>query len=387
MGLAATVTALALAAPARAVAAECDAPQAEWLACEDFEDGGLGWQAWFAQSPFVECLGCPGDVNDPDRIRLTSTAGETFEGSWALHMPAEASAQYQGADLIWRDCAGTKQPGCLLEGHEQLYFRTYVRLAEDHQKVHHFIALAGTQPDRYWDSDGNAGCRPNGYRAAGTTVDFNTSHELFFYTYYPEMSCDSGGYCSGSYAQNICDGCATKDMPCVDGLECCWGNSFSPSSPVLLPRGPWVCLEMMMRLNTPGAADGEMAFWVDDQLAHSVAGMHWRDIAELELNKARLQHYIAVGDATQSNRVWFDNFVVSPSRIGCLGAGPFPDGGVTPTPDGSPVPPRDGGNPSGDGGGAGCGCQTSDHSARDGLLALIGLLLLARRRLCFKGLK
>ncbi|MBN2362294.1 MAG: hypothetical protein JXR83_22770 [Deltaproteobacteria bacterium] len=32
----------------RAPASECDAPSADWLFCEDFEDGGLGWEAWFS---------------------------------------------------------------------------------------------------------------------------------------------------------------------------------------------------------------------------------------------------------------------------------------------------------------------------------------------------
>src|SRR5690606_29209503 len=108
-----------------------------------------------------------------------------------------------------------------------------VKRAPDHAYVHHFLSISGTRPQSYWESDGNAGCRPNGYRAAGTTLDFNEDHELFFYTYFPDMRCDSGGYCSGSYAQNICNGCAAKDMACDNGLECCWGNHFQSETPVL----------------------------------------------------------------------------------------------------------------------------------------------------------
>jgi hypothetical protein len=191
-----------------------------------------------------------------------------------------------------------------------------VKLAPDHKRVHHFLAVEGSRPDKYWESDGNAGCRPDGVRWAGTTLDFNTSHQLFFYTYYPEMHCDAGGYCSGTYAQDICTGCAAKNMPCLSGLECCWGNLYQPTPAVVLPRGEWVCLEIMMKLNTAGSADGEMAFWVNDSLALQVAGMHWRDAPELQLNKAWLQHYISSGDATESNRVWFDDMVVSTQKIG-----------------------------------------------------------------------
>src|SRR5690606_35725184 len=181
----------------------------------------------------VQCSGCAGETNNPARILLTNEPGAAHEGDWALHMPGEASAQYQGGSLAVRTCDGEKQPGCALTNHEQLYFRTWVKLADDHAYVHHFLAVSGSRPDAFWETDGNAGCRPNGQRWAGTTVDFNQSHEAFFYTYHPGMTCDDGGYCSGDYAQNICDGCADKDMPCTNGLECCWGNHFEPEPAVV----------------------------------------------------------------------------------------------------------------------------------------------------------
>ena len=307
------------ASPLRAAVSECDEAQPEWLMCEDFEDGHLGWREWFDQSAFTQCDGCPDGVNDPSRILLTDAPGAAASGDWALHMPAAEAAGYRGGSLTYRSCEGEKRAGCRLVGYEKLHFRTRVRLAEDHQYVHHFLAINGTQPNNYWDSDGNAGCRPNGRRAAGTTLDFNKDRELFFYTYFPDMKCDSGGYCSDEYVRRICEGCAQKDMPCSRGPECCWGNHFKPEEPVYIPRGRWVCLELMVELNTPGEADGTMAFWVDGALALEVPGMHWRDIPQLQLNKAWLMHYIAGGDAEQSNKVWFDDMVVSEEYIGCSG--------------------------------------------------------------------
>jgi hypothetical protein len=301
---------------APAVFASCSNPGPGWIACEDFENGEQGWQTWFDSSIFVECNGCNGNVNNPARILLTNSPANVHSGQWALSMPAESSAGFQGASLIFRSCNGAKRPGCVLTGYDKLYFRVWVKLAPNHQLVHHFLAIEGSRLNNYWESDGNAGCRPNGTRWAGTTLDFNTAHELFFYTYFPEMHCDQGGYCSGTYAQDICTGCATKNMPCTNGLECCWGNLYEPSPAVVLPRGQWVCREIMMQLNTVGNTDGEMAFWINDSLALRVTGMHWRDVPELQLNKAWLQHYIASGDATQSNQVWFDDMVVSTQKIG-----------------------------------------------------------------------
>lgn len=300
-----------------AQASDCDRADPAWLMCEDFEGGAAGWESWYADSPWTECAGCPDGVNNPERIRLENDAALVHDGDWALHTPGGAGAGYQGGTLRYASCDGEQQAGCSLVGHDRLYFRTWVRLAADHDYVHHFIGLGGTQPDAYWNANGNAGCRPAGDRWAGTRVDLNPDHELFFYTYYPDMNCDSGGYCSGDYAQGICDGCAGIGMPCSNGPECCWGNHFSPDVPVVLPTEEWTCLEMSMELNTPGVADGSMTFWVDDVLGHEATGIRWRDGADLQLNRAMLEHFIDPGDTDHPNQAWFDDVIVSTERIGC----------------------------------------------------------------------
>lgn len=334
--------------PSSASASICDEPGADWLMCEDFEGGGAGWSDWFASSGFVECRGCSDGMNDPDRLFLSNDPEHAFEGSWGLHMPATAAANFRGAELLYYDCDGDRRAGCTLNNHEQLYLRTRVRLAADHEYVHHFLSIGGTRSDNFWEGSGTAGCRPDGVQHAGTTLDFDRDRHLWFYTYHPDMRCDSGGYCSGDFVQNICDGCAGRGLPCESGPECCWGNRFEAPSPVVMPRDEWVCLELMMQINTPGANDGEMAFWVNDTLAHRETGMRWRDVAELGLNRANMSHYIANGDADQPNRVSFDDFIVSTSRIGCdvsptpaadagvvSDAGVARDGGVTTSPDAS----------------------------------------------------
>lgn len=345
-----------LLAPATAGASECDAPSPQWLMCEDFESGDLGWVDWFDQSPWTECAGCPDGVNDPDRIRLEQDESLAHDGQWSLTTPG-TSANFTGGTLRYASCEGGQSSGCTLEGHDELYFRTWVRLDAAHDYVHHFLGIGGTRPDQYWEANGNAGCRPNGERWAGTRVDLNSDHELFFYTYFPDMNCDSGGYCSGQYATDICNGCANIDMPCSDGPECCWGNHFSPEAPVVLQTETWTCIEMMMRLNTPGQSDGAMAFWVDDELGHEVDGMAWRDVPELQLNRAMLEHFIDSDDTDHPNQAWFDDVIVSTERIGCAMT---PDGGGSDT---GPAADGDGdGGPSGDDGGG----TTGGGGAGDG---------------------
>lgn len=405
-----------------AAASECDAPDASWLMCEDFEGGALGWESWYAQSPWVECDGCSDGVNDPNRIRLEDDAAIAHDGAFSLHMPG-TSADFLGGTLRFATCADEQSAGCTLQGHDRLYFRTWVRLAADHDYVHHFLGINGSRPDSYWDANGNAGCRPNGERWAGTRVDLSSAHELFFYTYFPDMHCDSGGYCSGEYAEDICNGCAGIDMPCEGALECCWGNHFEPEPPVVLSTETWTCLEMSMQLNTPGQSDGSMAFWVDDVLAHEVGGMAWRDTAELQLNRAMLEHYIDVGDTDHANAIWFDDVVVSTEPIGCSGRPPSDDSGEDTGPDTGPTSADDEGSasaddsgpsgseastsassasgdgtapsdgsasdsgtsddasataPLGDEGGTGCGCRSDGRGGVAGLFGLV--LVLARRR-------
>jgi hypothetical protein len=200
---------------------------------------------------------------------------------------------------------------------DQLYFRVWVRFAEDHRYVHHFLNIGGSQPDDYW-YHGTAGCLPNGELSMSTTVDFReNSHESHFYTYFPEMNCDTR--CE-RYADvdRICAECADKGLPtCTERKQCCWGNHFEPDPPFAFPVGTWFCFEMMMKANTPGEHDGAMAFWVDDSLILRVDSMMWRTSPTLALNRIRVQHYITTSDAGgHSNRVWFDDVVVSTGRIG-----------------------------------------------------------------------
>jgi hypothetical protein len=156
----------------------------------------------------------------------------------------------------------------------------------------------------------------------GTTVDHHeNTHESFFYTYYPEMSCNPNchTYMGEQAVQELCDHCASIGMPTCDVQEqCCWGDEFEPDPPAAFPVGEWFCFEMMLQANTPNEHDGVMAYWINGALGHQVDAMMWRTVPELALNRVGLQHYIETEDANgHSNRVWFDDVVVSTERIGC----------------------------------------------------------------------
>lgn len=294
---------------------DCGRPHPAWLACDDFEGMSAGFGAWFKASPWTDAIG----QGDPGRM---TSSTEAHAGKFALSMPAAEGSGYQGADLIWRACPpGSNKPGCKpVGGSKQLYLRAFVKFAPDHERVHHFLSVGGGPTDDYWAPFGNAGCRPNGKRWMGADVDFKAlSHETFFYVYYPEMKCDPEASCA-KYAdpKAICAQCSMKDMPCASGPECCWGANIAPMPPVPLPVGKWFCFEMAMKPNDVGMKNGEARYWVDGKLGHEITGMHWRDVDSLQMNMVRLQHYIETSDAMgKSNRVWFDDVVISTEPVGC----------------------------------------------------------------------
>jgi hypothetical protein len=290
----------------------CSDPDPNWILCEDFEQGGGDFDAWMATSDFI------GGVGTDDRGRIDLASDLVHGGSYSVTMPAAAASDYQGGSLDWRDCAGTQEEGCSQESHEQLFFRAWIRFADDHRYVHHFLNIGGSQPDDYW-YHGTAGCLPDGVLHMGSTVDFREdTHQSHFYTYTPDMSCDTN---CGDYADvaAICQECADKGLPTCDvQQQCCWGNIYEPDEPHYFPVGEWFCFEMMMRANAPGEHDGAMAYWVNEAEIHRESTLLFRTSPTLALNRVRLQHYITTSDAqNHSNRVWFDDVVVSTERIGC----------------------------------------------------------------------
>jgi pimeloyl-ACP methyl ester carboxylesterase len=228
-------------------------------------------------------------------------------------------------------------------GVAEVWVRFYVRFDASwtDRPMHHFYAIHGDRADDPWSCHGDAGCRPNGTLClSGTTVDhYDPGNGLlpgepFFYTYFQSMSCDSGGYCSGTYAQDICDGCAAKGLPCGGTLECCWGNAYdlNQGAPVTMQQDRWYAMETRVKANTPGLADGEESLWIDGVLVAQHAGFDWRDTPDLLLNHFIVWNYFP--EATSELFVWFDNVVVSTAPIGLLGTTPA-DGGVAT--DGAPA--------------------------------------------------
>ncbi|MBI1374597.1 MAG: hypothetical protein GC159_17910 [Phycisphaera sp.] len=215
------------------------------------------------------------------------------------------------------------------DGVDQAYARFYVTFADEPGYIHHFVHFGGYRPATRWPQ-GGAGDRPRGDDRVTVGIEpFGHNGrtpppgDWNFYTYWHEMKKSA----DGRY----------------------WGNALQPPTPRRVPAGRWQCVELMMKLNTPGQRDGELALWLDgepvmhihrgvrrdawtglgfhvrdDDGGEPFEGFDFRTNAALKINFFWLLHYVTddalrrngVTDFAKPNRVWFDNVVVARRYIG-----------------------------------------------------------------------
>ena len=253
-------------------------------------------------------------------------------------------------------------------GWDKIYLRFYTKFAEDHGIYHHFVALRGFKDPLPYPM-GGAGRRAENHFSVTiepSTAEINRYPNIMheppgvwqFYAYWPEMR-------SWQTPEGEPDG---RDNPY-------YGNSFQPQEPSVVPRGEWISVEIMVKVNsTPEEKDGEMALWIDGVPAVHFApgtpkgywkssdrfpgdpaipnarfrndpdhpdaepfeGFRWRHDMDVKVNVLRLQHYISEGTFrntqayseenpdrpinTEQNIVWFDNVVMATEYIGPMRA-------------------------------------------------------------------
>ncbi len=84
--------------------------------------------------------------------------------------------------------------------------------------------------------------------------------------------------------------------------------------------GQWMCIEARVRLNDPGQSNGLTNLWVNDTLEAQRLGLNFLgNFTEYGINAVFLENYWNTGSPAAQER-YFDNYVVSTQRIGCLSA-------------------------------------------------------------------
>jgi hypothetical protein len=205
------------------------------------------------------------------------------------------------------------------EGYDSLFARFYVKFDASHSPVHHFVHMGGYYPPTTWPQ-GGAGTRPTGNERFTTGIEPIGDHWSWdFYTYWMHMR----GYADPNYF---------------------WGNTFHPDPPAPINRGEWICVELMMKVNDPvDSYNGEQAFWINGEKIHHLGegfpngywvwdkfyphpdssafeGFQWRNDDQLKINFFWLLYYMT-GETDQTEKVYFDDVVVSTEYIGPIVTG------------------------------------------------------------------
>jgi hypothetical protein len=81
--------------------------------------------------------------------------------------------------------------------------------------------------------------------------------------------------------------------------------------------GTWHCIEAHVKLNDAGSSNGSFELWIDGVLDAQKTGMNWVGaFDDYGINALFLENYWNLGSPAAQDR-YFDNLVVSTSRIGC----------------------------------------------------------------------
>lgn len=214
------------------------------------------------------------------------------------------------------------------EGVDKVFARFYVKFPEDAEYIHHFVHLGGYNPPTPWPQ-GGAGERPQGHERITVGIEPTGNYGKYpapgiwnFYVYWHEMKISA----DGRY----------------------WGNSLNPIQPAIIPKNQWICVEVMLKMNSaPEIPDGELALWIDGKLianfikgirrskwtgmgfsivekdGEQFEGFRWRNDNDLKINFFWLLHYVTenalrqnrVNNPNPINRVWFDDIVISKNYI------------------------------------------------------------------------
>jgi hypothetical protein len=250
-----------------------------------FEDG---FESADALARYFEVRG----GGDEGRARVVTGKEAAHAGAGALRLTAkENGGKASGAGVsFWFGP----------EGHDRVHLRAWMRFAAGYDQGHlnHTgPGLSGVAGDDRWRGMGGAGIRPKGDDHFSTRLEtwrdwgrIESPGFLQLYTYWMDMKRDRDG--------NF------------------WGNMLgaAPEERVVPPRDRWTCLELMVRANSPGKADGELAAWADGRLYAHWKGLRWRSTPEVRLKRFGLDVY--VHKAERDNTVWFDDVVLSTGYVG-----------------------------------------------------------------------
>ena len=252
---------------------------ADVIFADNFESGALG-EGW-------------DETGNPDgKVLRYEAPGDSALGKRSLRVEAHLGKDTGGGLTKWFEPADT------------LFVRFYTKFDPACDYVHHFVTLRANKGQRggdKWSGFGKAGLLPDGSERFSTAIEpwgnwgkNPPPGRWNFYSYWHEMEKSR----DGKY----------------------WGNSFAPADAPVIPRDRWICVEFMLKQNTPGERDGEQAVWIDGALQGHWKGINWRKTAQLQANALTLESYFTDRwTKNPVNVISFDNVVLARRYIGPTG--------------------------------------------------------------------
>jgi len=220
--------------------------------------------------------------------------------------------------LLMTSIGGTNTGGHLYKnlapGYEEIYLRYYIKYSPTGKYGHTGGWLGGFNPPTDWPQ-GGAGERPTGSdRFSISPEPVNPSLLFDLYTYWMEMRVSP----DGKY----------------------WGNTFIRNPSLVVKTDQWMCVEVMVKMNTPlTERNGELALWIDGtQIIHlrqgsplgnwvvnmftpnpagtPFEGFRWRVVDLLKINWIWLNYYTTDNGPGVVGKVWWDHVVAAKKYIG-----------------------------------------------------------------------
>lgn len=180
---------------------------------------------------------------------------------------------------------------------DELFFRYYLRFGDDWDPTvdgGKLPGLAGTYGKAGWGgrrSDGTNGWALRG----GFLRAFPSDHPMYGFT---QMV---------TYAYHA-------DMKSEYGEHWTWPGA-------ILQRNRWYCIEQQVRMNRPGAADGELRVWVDGRLVMERNNVRLRTVDRLHIENVWLDVYHGgLAPSPYDQHLYIDNVVVARRYVGPMAA-------------------------------------------------------------------
>jgi len=200
-----------------------------------FDDCETGWGRWTAPG---------GD---------TATLSMKADGSLAHAGTGYLESTVTSADLEVDEYISSQSHIDFPTRVQEVYLRFHARFVGTAPTPHHWVRMTAGTPS--FQGSGLANTVPPGDEGFWFDFDAGNDDVFNFYVYWYLMR---SGRCNDGSTEPGCEG--------DQGTTYHYGNVFQPPEQTPFDRDAWFCIEMHARANTVGQSDGELTFWIDDDL-------------------------------------------------------------------------------------------------------------------------